>query len=184
MEMMQNAISLGHPDAESELKEMQQSISEKKKEDTKVSKGSHPKSKQIKEKTEDVIIKNVKFSTDGRKTLFVEFECEYNQTYNDYEIDFTAYADNKVIPEAMACGCGSRLSKNREKFSFKVPDYQLKMTTNQINNISFLIEARHLDERWDGSQDPRMFPLMASYKTKLKLYYEFHIFGKNVLHIK
>lgn len=185
MEAMQSAISLGCPDAENELKEMQQSFSEKKKEGEKVSKASQSKSKQIKEKIEEVLIKNVKFSTDGRKTLFVEFECEYNQNYCECDIDFSVYAGKKAnfVATDMS-GLGSKRSKNREKFSFNISDYELNLMSKKTNNISFLIEARHLDARWDGTQDVRKWPLLASYKTKLKLYYEYHIFGKNILLIK
>ena len=98
---------------------------------------------------------------------------------------YSVYFDNKI--EANACGasgCGTQLAKNREKFESQIKDFQLNLKPNTINNKSIVIEARLLDERWDGTQDPKMFPLIASYKTTLKLYYEFHVFGKNVLEIR
>ena len=183
MEMMQKAISLGHPDAENELNEMQQEFANSKKEDAKE---SQPKKKQVKEKTEDIMIKNVNFSTDGRKKLLMEFELEYNREFEfDGEIVFCVYANNKIIPESLGGnGLGEQLSKNREKFSFQIPDYELKLKTNATNNISLTFEAYQVDERWDGTQDLKIFPVIASRKINLKLYYEFHMFGKNILEIK
>ena len=160
MEMMQKAISLGHPDAEKELQEMQQTL------------------------IDDITIENVKFSTDGRKKFFVEFECVYGREFEEYEIDYSVYANNKIIPFAGASGCGIQLSNNREKFSLEIPDYSLKLKIDTINKISFIIEARQLDERWDGSQDIKIFPLIASSKKDVKLYYEYHIFGKNKFEIR
>lgn len=163
MEMMQKAISLGHPNAEKELQEMQQTL------------------------IDDITIENVKFSTDGRKKFFVEFECVYNRDFDDNMIYFCFYADNKVLvpdnPDTMS-GFGVQLSNNREKFSFEISDYQFKLKTDKINKISFLIKAHQLDERWDGTQDIKIFPLIASSKKSVKLYYEFHVFGKNKLEIR
>lgn len=182
IEMMKKAISLGHPDAENELDEMQQELANSKKE---YAKDSQPKKKQVKEKTEDVIIKNVNFSTDGRKTLFMEFDCEYNREFDDYAIFFNVYANNIHIDSpGVAYGNGTPLSKNREKFRFQIPSYRLDLAINKINNISFKIEVRQLDERWDGTQDLKTFQLIASCENKLKLYYEFHFFNKNILEIK
>ena len=179
---MQKAISLGHSDAEGELKEMQQALAKSKKEDDK---GPQPKKNQVKKKTEVVRIENVNFSTDGRKNLLMEFEVEYNREFDDFEIEFCVYANNKKIRSASFCNSdGERLSKNREKFSSRIPDYELSLKTDTTNKLSLTIEAYQHDGRWDGTQDPKMFPVVASHKTNLKLYYEFHIFGKNVLEIK
>ena len=132
------------------------------------------------------MIKNVNFSTDGRKKLLMEFELEYNREFEfDGEIVFCVYANNKIIPESLGGhGLGEQLSKNREKFSFQIPDYELKLKTNATNNISLTFEAYQVDERWDGTQDLKIFPVIASRKINLKLYYEFHMFGKNILEIK
>lgn len=181
MEMMKKAISLGYSEAENELKEMQIELANSKKEDAK---DSQPKKKQVKEKTEDVIIENVNFSTDGRKKLSMEFECVYGREFDDYEIDFTVYVNNRQVCASEACGLGNPLSKNREKFCFDIADYRLHLSTDQINNISFNIEARRLDEKWDGTQDKKTFPLIASCKINLKIYYESHFLGKNILEIK
>lgn len=160
MEMMQKAITLGHPDAEKELQEMQQTL------------------------VDDITIENIKFSTDGRKKLFMEFECVYGREFEEYEIDYSVYANNKIIPFAGASGCGVQLSNNREKFSLEIQDYRLNLNTNKVNKILFVIEAHQLDERWDGSQDIKIFPLIASSKKDVKLYYEFHVIGKNILEIR
>ena len=182
MEMMQKAISLGHPNAEDELKEMQQALAKSKKEDAK---DSQPKKKQIKKKTDVVRIENVNFSTDGRKNLLMEFEVEYNRDFDDFEIYFFVYVNNKMCLSAYTNnGLGEMLSKNREKFCRHIPDNELSLKTGTTNKLSLTIEAYHFDEIWDGIQDPKMFPVVASHKTNLKLYYESHIFGKNVLEIK
>lgn len=180
-ELISRAAELGYPNAVDYIGK--DSIPKLKKQQ-KSSTQSKIKS-QEKEKKEDIIIDNVRFSTDGRKTLCMEYECEYTRKFDDYEVDFSVYFDNKI--EANACGasgCGILLAKNREKFDSLIYDSQLNLKTNKINNISVLIEARLLDDRWDGTQDSKMFPLIASYKTTLKLYYEFHMFGKNVLEIR
>ena len=114
MEMMQKAISLGHPNAEDELKEMQQALAKSKKEDAK---DPQPKKKQVKKKTEVVRIENVNFSTDGRKNLLMEFELEYNCEFDDFEIYFFVYVNNKTWPSNYGyIGQGEMLSKNRDKF--------------------------------------------------------------------
>lgn len=179
MEMMQKAISLGHPNAEDELNEMQQELANSEK---KTAKESKPAKKQEERKAEDITIKNVKFSTDGRKTLFVELDCEYNREYDDFEVDFTVYANNKGLVSA-SNGEG-KWSKNREKFSFTIHDFELGLKTDKINAITFVVEARKLDERWDGTQDITIFPLIVSWEKDINLYYEFHVFGKNVLEIR
>ena len=183
MEMMQKAISLGHPNAEDELKEMQQALAKSKKEDAK---DPQPKKNQVKKKTDVVRIENVNFSTDGRKNLLIEFEVEYNHKFDICEFEFCVYANNKICPSAIGCSGseGEQLSINREKFSFRIQDYELSLKTGTTNKLSLTIEAYQLDERWDGTQDPKMFPVVASHKTNLKLYFESHIFGKNVLEIK
>ena len=111
----------------------------------------------------------------------------YNRDFDDNMIYFCFYADNKVLvpdnPDTMS-GFGVQLSNNREKFSFEISDYQFKLKTDKINKISFLIKAHQLDERWDGTQDIKIFPLIASSKKNVKLYYEFHVFGKNKLEIR
>ena len=176
------------PEAQQWISNYNQTLQEqeKPKEKQTAPKESQPKKKsQEKETKEDIIIDNVRFSTDGRKVLHMEYECEYTRKFDDYEVDYSVYFDNKI--EANACGasgCGTQLAKNREKFESQIKDFQLNLKPNTINNKSIVIEARLLDERWDGTQDPKMFPLIASYKTTLKLYYEFHVFGKNVLEIR
>jgi hypothetical protein len=114
--------------------------------------------------------------------LFVELDCEYNREYDDFEVDFTVYANNKGLVSA-SNGEG-KWSKNREKFSFTIHDFDLGLKTDKINAITFVVEARKLDERWDGTQDITIFPLIVSWEKDINLYYEFHVFGKNVLEIR
>ena len=139
---------------------------------------------EVKKQTEDIIIENVKFSTDGRKKLFMEFECEYNRKYKELGINFSGYVNNKVLAGVVETyGCGVQLAKNREKFSFEISDYELNLKTNQINDITLTIEARNTNGAFGGI-NPKDFPLITSCRINLKLYYEFHMFGKNVLEIK
>lgn len=150
-------------------------------------KESKPKEKTIvKEKEEDVIIENVRFSTDGRKNLFIEYECQYNCNLNDDGV--IIYAINidgeHMVWNGAANGFGNQLAKNRESFKEQFKDFELNLKTNSTNTKKISIEARKNDGSWDGSQDLNTLPLIASYKTKIKLLYEFHMFGKNVLEIK
>ena len=129
-----------------------------------------------KEKTKDVVIENVRFSTDGRKTLFIEYDCKYNHDYDYGVISFMVSIDGKEIlrtehwndPDA-------RVAKNREAFVQEIKDYELNLDTNKTNKKTILIEARKTDEG---------MLLVASSKVNLNLYYEFHMFGKNVLEIR
>ena len=171
MEMMQRAISLGHPDAENELNEMQQSLANN--------------SENFKSAVSDIKIENINFSTDGRKTLFMEFECEYNREFDNYGIGFCVYFENKDKPIILEWkGSGVQLSNNREKFIFQISDYDLNLKIDKINNILFTIEAHEIVDGWRSTKDLKKFPLIASCKTSVKLYHEFHVFGKNILEIK
>ena len=68
--------------------------------------------------------------------------------------------------------------KEKENIKFHHEEF-LKDPPKKIS-----IEARKNDGSWDGSQDLNTLPLIASYKTNIKLFYEFHMFGKNILEIK
>ena len=176
------------PEAQQWLSNYNQSIQEQERPQEKKNnqqKDSKSKEDSQKKDKEDVVIKNVKFSTDGRKTLFLEFECEYNRQFNEFEIGYDIYQDHFAKPLSIIdSGQGLQLSKNSEKFICKYMDYELHLKGDTINEISFVIEARHRGDGWDGREDLKSFPLIASYKATLKLYYEFHMFGKNVLDIR
>lgn len=147
-------------------------------------KESKSKEELQKKDKEDVIFKNVNFSTDGRNTLFLEYEVEYNREFEENDVAFCVCIDNNFITSFLNFnGFGEQLSKNQEKFSSQAKDFELKLKTD-TKNYSFVIEARKHDGRWDGTQGLDTFPLIASYKTNIKLYYEFHVFGKNVLEIR
>jgi TPR repeat protein len=196
LQLYKKSIENGHEKDEWIIERMNAcniQVQSKEKKQTVPKESQSKKKSQEKETKEDIIIDNVHFSTDGRKNLSLEFECEYNRDFDQYGVDITTYADDRILPTScFYYGMGvqkyngryvSKLQK-REKFECQIPDSNLHLKTNEINNKSILIEARKLDERWDGSQDVRIFPLIASYKTTLKLYYEFHVFGKNVLEIR
>ena len=133
-----------------------------------------------------VTIENVRFSTDGRKSLVLEYECQYNQDFNeDGVVLFAISIDGKIIGwDGAANGCGNQLSKNRESFKRQFKDFELKLKTNETNIKTILIEAHKNDGSWDGTQAINSLPLITLHKSKVKIYYEYHLFGKNVLEIK
>ena len=183
---IEKAANEACPEAQQWLSNYNQSLQEQEKEKGK--KRTSPKESQPREKTkankktEDVIIENVRFSTDGRKKLFIEYDCEYNRKFDDFEIIYSVYLNGKPCG-GLNSGLGDKIAKNREKFKEMIADYNLSLKTNEINTKSVVIEARHVDERWDGTND-KDFPIIASFKTTVNLYYEFHVFGKNVLEIR
>ena len=140
-----------------------------------------------KKKTDaELIFNNVRFSTDGRKTLYMEFEIEYNREFAEYEIFYDTYCNGNIIPNASVKpnGFGIKLPNKREKFEFQIPAYQLDLQSNTINNCSILIEARKVDDGFYDVDKLKLYPLIASCTTILNIYYEFHVFGKNILEIR
>lgn len=139
-----------------------------------------------KESDAELRFDNVHFSTDGRKTLFMEFEIEYNREFAEYEISYDTYIDNNIVPNASAIanGCGIELPNKRELFKCQIPDWQINKKTNTINSYTIVVEARKIDEAYDDVDKLKSYPLIASYTTNLKLYFEAHMFGKNVFEIR
>lgn len=187
---IEKAANEACPEAQQWMSNYDQSLQEQEK--PKEKKKSSPKESQLKEKTivkekkEDVIIENVRFSTDGRKNLFIEYECQYNCDFNDDGVILYAInIDGKyMVWNGSSNGFGNQLAKNRESFKEQYKDFELDLKTNATNTKKISIEARKNDGSWDGSQDLNTLPLIASYKTNVKLFYEFHMFGKNILEIK
>ena len=187
---IEKAANEACPEAQQWMSNYNQSLQEQEK--LKGKKTTSPKESQPKEKTkaiekiEDVIIENVRFSTDGRKTLFLEYECQYNCDYKeDGIVLFAINIDGKkMVWNGAANGFGNQLAKNRESFKEQYKDFELNLKTNATNTIKISIEARKNDSSWDGSQNLDTLPLIASYKAKVKLYYEWHMFGKNVLEVR
>ena len=187
---IEKAANEACPEAQQWVSNYNQSLQEQEK--LKGKKTTSPKESQPKEKTkaiektEDVIIENVCFSTDGRKTLFLEYECQYNCDYKeDGIVLFAINIDGKkMVWNGAANGFGNQLAKNRESFKEQYKDFELNLKTNATNTIKISIEARKNDSSWDGSQNLDTLPLIASYKAKVKLYYEWHMFGKNVLEVR
>lgn len=174
MEMMQKAISLGHPNAESELNEMQQEFANGKKNNTKVSKKTQPKNKQEK----DAVIDNVRFETDGRKTLYLNFDCILNtesfKHKDDSLGDFYESILIYIYHNEKELYCGFYDAEERVIHEgIIIKDYELKLKTEQINKVPLTIKVRGENYR-----------ILAQKTCVTKLYYEFHVFGKNVLEIK
>ena len=177
---IEKAANEGCTEAQLWLHDYNQSL----KEQTKPIEKKHIQQKESKSKEElpkknkEDFIKNVKFSTDGRKILYVEFECKKTTEYEDYGADISIYNGEEWLNsewDNFSMGGKYRLSIN---------DYQLGLKTGKVNKVSITIDIRKLGENWDGSQDPKTYPLIAKHSANLNLYYEFHMFGKNVLEIQ
>ncbi|MBP3196434.1 MAG: SEL1-like repeat protein [Butyrivibrio sp.] len=191
IEMMRKAISLGHPDAESELGEMQQELANSKMEGTKVSKEAQQKNEQINEKTKEAKIDNVRFETDGRKTLYVDFDCILNKDsflYKDDSLgDFYETIIICILYKGKQLYCGYYDSSEgviHERVIIK--DFELKLNIDQINEVPLTIEVRR-DKEFDfnsGIINENNLEVIATDACVTNLYYEFHVFGKNVLEIK
>ena len=136
----------------------------------------------------EVEISNVTIETDGHKQLFVNFECEYFQEYeNDGGIAFIIIVNGIEMPESLRFGGdGIPLSKFVSYKGFREEietGISPRFNTDGTTPISLIIEAHHINwDSYDGNT--RKYPLVATYKTDFKLYHEAHLFGKNILEIK
>lgn len=193
MEMMQKAISLGNPDAECELNEMRQELANERT-DAKVEsepiKESQPKIHE-KKHTEVAKIDNVQFETDGRKILYVNFDCILNEEsfiYKDEDLgDFYEPIIICILYN------GKELYRNYMipyegviHWRVVIKDFQLKLKIEQINNVPLTIEVRR-DKEYDfntGIINENNLEVIAAENCHVNLYYEFHMFGKNVMEIK
>lgn len=192
-EMMKKAISLGHPDAEYELNEMRQELANEKTDaevESEPIKESQPKPHE-KKQTEDAKIDNVRFDTDGRKSLFVDFDCilnkdgflHTNEDYGDYyePIILYIYYNGKQLFRHYY---DSEDGVIHEQVVIK--DFELKLKIEQINKVSLTFEIRR-DKEYDfntGIINENNLEVIAAKNCDVNLYYEFHMFGKNVLEIK
>ena len=197
MEMMQKAISLGHPDAEKELNEMQQELADDKKAAKVESEPQkEPQSKNIiheKKKTEDAKIDNVRFSTDGRKTLYADIVCKINkEIFKHKDEDWGDWYEPIVLNILYN---GKNLFQHiynpedgeiHEQVAIK--DFELKLNIDKINTISLTFEIL-IDKDYDpytntGLIHKNSLQILDTKSYNVNLYYEFHMFGKNVLEIR
>ena len=189
MEMMQKAISLGHPDAENELKEMRQAFADDRK--TAQKESEQKRGSQQNNKTKAAKIDNVRFETDGRKTLYVTLDCLLNkesflvkdEEYGDFYEPIMLYILHNG-KELYSHRYDSEDGEIHEQVAIK--DYQLKLNIDQVNRVSLTIEIRK-DKDYNvitGLISKGNLQTVTTKTCSVKLYYEYHIFGKNVLEIR
>ena len=75
--------------------------------------------------------KNINFTTDGRKEIYIDVKWDGNQNLTDcLEIDLLGtnreFLDNKLWPE--------------KKCRFVLKDFQLKLRTGEVNKLTFYVE--------------------------------------------
>ena len=144
-----------------------------------------------KDKTKDAIIDNVRFETDGRKKLYVNFDCILNKESFMYKDESLGDFYEPIILCILYKGkqlysryCDSEEGVIHEEVVIK--DFQLKLIIGQINNVPLTIEVRR-DKEYDfytGIINENNLEVIATKACVTKLYYEFHVFGKNVMEIK
>ena len=125
------------------------------------------------EKELQLSIENVCFSSDGKNELYVNLEC-VGDTLSDYSgVNVDLYHGDKWI--------GSEWCDYRCRV--KVDTRDLKLQSGQTNIVPITIEARRPDNDWDGTQDVKKYPLVASKIVEVAIYHERRIF-KNVIEIR
>jgi len=192
MEMMQKAISLGHPDAENELNEMRQELAnDKKAAKVESEPQKEPQSKNNineKKKTEDAKIDNVRFSTDGRKTLYADIDCKINKERFKHKDEEWGDWYEPIVLNILYNG------KNLFQHIYNpedgdiheqvaIKDFELKLNIDKINTISLTIEMLQQKDFNDNNIENN-WQVVDTKSCNVNLYYEFHIFGKNVLEIR
>lgn len=120
--------------------------------------------------------KNINFTTDGRKEIYIDVKWDGNQNLTDcLEIDLLGtnreFLDNKLWPE--------------KKCRFVLKDFQLKLRTGEVNKLTFYVEMYDRTYKEDESGEySKNKLLVAKGPINVNVYYEFHIFGKNVIEIR
>lgn len=120
--------------------------------------------------------KNINFTTDGRKEIYIDVKWDGNQNLTDcLEIDLLGtnreFLDNKLWPE--------------KKCRFVLKDFQLKLRTGEVNKLTFYVEMYDRTYKEDESGEySKNRLLVAKGPINVNVYYEFHIFGKNVIEIR
>ncbi len=105
--------------------------------------------------------------------MYVDLEC-VGDTSPDYSgVNVDLYNGDKWI--------GSEWCDKRCRV--KVDARELKLQSGQTNIVPITIEARRSDNDWDGTQDIKKYPLVASKTVEVAIYHERRIF-KNVIEIR
>ena len=124
--------------------------------------------KKGKEIVDTVVFNSIRFDTDGRKTIFCDVDLSF---------DKVAFSDGENVWLAVFNGskrlCSEWINPLKGKIKLHEQfDYSLLNLSSGYSTRSIKIEIKK------GKK------LLVSYKYSLKLYYKYHLFGKNVLEIQ
>ena len=124
----------------------------------------------------DYKIKNVAVSTNGRNEIYFDVEWEGDENLEYFELRIReGGTDNSLELYAYPAHQQRVVVKD---FNF-INDWKSKHVNKQIINIELGIYDYDDDGKLIGSE------VLAAYKPiELNIYYEFHIFRKNVLEIR
>lgn len=121
-------------------------------------------------------IESIDITTDGRKELYIDIKWSGDKKLVDWlEIDILGsnreFIDNKFDPN--------------NKLRFVLTEAMLKLKTRQINKLTFYVEMYDRVYKEDGQGEYiKNNLLVAKGPIKVNVYFEFHIFGKNVMEIR
>ena len=128
------------------------------------------------DKNTDYKIKNVAVSTNGRNEIYFDVEWEGDENLEYFELRIReGGTDNSLELYAYPAHQQRVVVKD---FNF-INDWKSKHVNKQIINIELGIYDYDDDGKLVGSE------VLAAYKPiELNIYYEFHIFRKNVLELR
>lgn len=138
------------------------------------------------EKTDDyVVFEDVCISFSNKYELWVEFFLRTNLAgigEDDENYVFCISCNNRFVLSTGNMEAYEGKDKKGRLFYGIYSNYRFGYLQNEkINNIPVIIEIRKLiPEEFDNYDK---LPLIASYQTNIKVYYESHLFGKDVLKI-
>ena len=133
---------------------------------------------------------DVRFGTDGRKTLYVDVDCIFNKEkflrkddhFGDwYEpVLLTIHYDKKTLARKF-CDVASEVIHER----FKIKGSELQLHMDGISGVRLTIElSRDTGYNIVTGLGSNNFQSIFSKVYKVKLYYEFHVFSKSILEIR
>ena len=127
-------------------------------------------------KNTDYKIKNVAVSTNGRNEIYFDVEWEGDENLEYFELRIReGGTDNSLELYAYPAHQQRVVVKD---FNF-INDWKSKHVNKQIINVELGIYDYDDDGKLVGSE------VLAAYKPiELNIYYEFHIFRKNVLELR
>lgn len=118
-------------------------------------------------------IKNVAISTNGRNELYFDVEWEGDNTLDYYEL--RVLDENKKWVEGVGYA-----SYNQ---NVVINEFMLGLKSKEINAKTFYVELGIAEYAEDGKE--RKWNVLANYEPiEVNIYYETHIFRKNVLELR